>query len=150
LQAPMGLAHDGGRLAVGTTIQVWGNADVPAVAARLDPPGPHNACFLPRASHFTGNIQGHELAWGKDGGLWAVNTRFSCPCTLDSTAGFTPRWRPPFVSALEPTGRWHLNGPAMVEGCPQYVTALGETDTLAGRRADKARGGILAVRRDGT
>src|SRR6476659_5943997 len=37
-QAPMGLALDGSRLAVGTTIQVWEYADVPAVAATLDPP----------------------------------------------------------------------------------------------------------------
>src|SRR4051794_36861240 len=37
--APMGLALDGGRLAVGTALQVWEFVDVPAVAARLDPPG---------------------------------------------------------------------------------------------------------------
>src|SRR3954451_13924811 len=37
-QAPMGLALDGGRLAVGTSIQVWEFVDVPAVAAKLDPP----------------------------------------------------------------------------------------------------------------
>ena len=47
--APMGLALAGDRLAVGTTIQVWEFVDVPAVAARLDPPGRHDACFLPRA-----------------------------------------------------------------------------------------------------
>ena len=63
-QAPMGLAFDGTRLAVGTRTQVWEFVDVPAVAARLEPAGRHDACFLPRASHVTGNIQGHELAWG--------------------------------------------------------------------------------------
>ena len=55
-QAPMGMALDGGRLAFGTTIQVWEYADVPAVAARLDPPARHDACFLPRTSHVTGKI----------------------------------------------------------------------------------------------
>jgi uncharacterized protein (TIGR03032 family) len=142
-QAPMGLALEGGRLAVGTTIQVWEYADVPAVAARLEPRGCHDACFLPRASHVTGNIQGHEMAWGAGGELWVVNTRFSCLCTLDGSASFTPRWRPPFVRALEPTDRCHLNGLAMKDGRPRYVTALGETDTPAGWRANKARGGIL-------
>ena len=83
------------------------------------------------------------MAWGAGDELWVVNTRFSCLCTLDRSASFTPRWRPPFVSALEPTDRCHLNGLGMVDGRPRYVTALGETDAPAGWRADKARGGIL-------
>src|SRR5262249_20266085 len=70
-QAPMGLALDGDRLAVGTPLQVWEYVDVPAVAARLDLPGRHDACFLPRSSHFTGNIQVHEMAYGAGGELWA-------------------------------------------------------------------------------
>src|SRR3954469_11194866 len=90
-QAPMGMALSGDRLAVGTKIQVWEFVDVPAVTARLDPPGRHDACFLPRSSHVTGNIQIHEMAWGNttplapggrgvggEGELWVVNTRFSC------------------------------------------------------------------------
>jgi uncharacterized protein (TIGR03032 family) len=142
-RAPMGMALDGDRLAIGTTIQVWEYVNVPAVAAKLEPPGRHDACFLPRASHVTGNIQVHEMAWDADGALWVVNTRFSCLCTLDRSASFVPRWRPPFVSALEPTDRCHLNGLGMVEGRPRYVTALGETDAPAGWRANKAHGGIL-------
>jgi uncharacterized protein (TIGR03032 family) len=142
-QAPMGLALGGNRLAVGTSIQVWEFVDVPAVTAKLERPGQHDACFLPRASHVTGNIQGHEMAWGVGGELWVVNTRFSCLSTLDRSASFAPRWRPPFVSELEPTDRCHLNGLAMVDGLPRYVTALGETDTPAGWRANKAKGGIL-------
>src|SRR4051795_9239786 len=142
-QAPMGMALDGDRLAIGTTMQVWEYVDVPAVAARLEPPGRHDACYLPRSTHFTGNIQVHEMAYGTGGELWAVNTRFSCLCTLDRSASFAPRWRPPFVSALEPTDRCHLNGLGMVDGRPRYVTALGETDEPAGWRANKARGGIL-------
>jgi uncharacterized protein (TIGR03032 family) len=141
--APMGLASSGRRLAVGTTIQVWEFIDVPAATSKLDPPGKHDACFLPRASHVTGNIQGHELAWGEGDELWAVNTRFSCLCTLDRWSSFAPRWRPPFVSELEPTDRCHLNGLGMVDRRPRYVTALGETDEPAGWRANKARGGIL-------
>jgi uncharacterized protein (TIGR03032 family) len=142
-QAPMGMALDGDRLAIGTQMQVWEFVDVPAVTAKLEPPDRHDACFLPRSSHITGNIQIHEMAWGADRALWVINTRFSCLCTIDGSASFTPRWRPPFVSALEPTDRCHLNGLGMVNGRPRYVTALGETDTPAGWRANKARGGIL-------
>ncbi|WP_165232540.1 TIGR03032 family protein [Aquisphaera insulae] len=143
MQAPMGMAVSGNRLAVGTSIQVWEFVDVPAVAARLEPAGRHDACFLPRSSHVTGNIQVHELAWSRGDELWVVNTRFSCLCTIDPSASFTPRWRPPFVSQLEPTDRCHLNGLGMVDGLPRYVTALGETDTRGGWRERKATGGVL-------
>lgn len=142
-QAPMGLALQGDRLAIGTTVQVWEYVDVKAVTAKLEPPGRHDACFLPRDCHVTGNIQIHEMAWGAGDELWIVNTRFSCLCTIDRTASFTPRWRPPFVTSLEPTDRCHLNGLAIVDGRPRYVTALGQTDSPAGWRENKAKGGIL-------
>jgi uncharacterized protein (TIGR03032 family) len=144
-KAPMGLAlADGGaRLAIGTTIQVWEFRDNRDVARRLEPGGRHDACFLPRSSHVTGNVLIHEMAYGAGGQLWFVNTRFSCLATLDSEASFTPRWRPPFVSELEPSDRCHLNGLAMVDGKPRYVTALGETNAMGGWRPNKARGGVL-------
>ena len=142
-QSPMGMALSKDRLAIGTSIQIWDYVNVRAVAAKLKPPGRHDGCFLPRSCHVTGNIQIHEMAWGTNDELWVVNTRFSCLCTIDRSASFSPRWRPPFISALEPTDRCHLNGLAMVNGKPRYVTALGETDTAAGWRENKATGGVL-------
>jgi Domain of unknown function (DUF4915) len=63
-KAPMGLAlADGGaRLAIGTTIQVWEFRDVRDVARRLEPAGTHDACFLPRCGHITGNVLIRESA----------------------------------------------------------------------------------------
>lgn len=144
-QRPMGLAlgRAADRLAVGTAIQVWEFRDVPEVAARLEPKGTHDACFLPSTSHVTGDVEVHEMAYGRGGELWLVNTRFSCLATIDPSASFAPRWRPPFVSQLEPSDRCHLNGLAMEEGVPRYVTALGTTDKPGGWRAVKARGGVL-------
>jgi uncharacterized protein (TIGR03032 family) len=143
--SPMGLAlADGGtKLAIGTTVQVWELRDVPDIARRLEPAGRHDACFLPRRSHVTGNVLIHEMAYGSGGELWFANTRFSCLATLDPEASFTPRWRPSFVSELEPSDRCHLNGLGMVDGKPKYVTALGETDVPAGWRPNKAKGGAL-------
>ena len=140
---PMGLAVDAAWLAIGGTNTVWSYRNMPAVAQKLEPPGTHDACYLPRRIHVTGDIDIHELAWARDGELWLVNTRFSCLCTLDAEHSFTPRWRPPFVTALAPQDRCHLNGLAMVDGQPTYVTALGATDTPAGWRAHKAEGGVL-------
>jgi uncharacterized protein (TIGR03032 family) len=144
-QSPMGLAvtDNGARLAIGTTQQVWEYRDVPDVARRLEPAGTHDACYLPRSSHVTGNVLIHEMAFGAANQLWFVNTRFSCLATLDSESSFVPRWRPAFVTELEPTDRCHLNGLAMVDGRPKYVTALGETNTGVGWRPNKARGGLL-------
>ena len=141
-KSPMGLAlADGGaRLAIGTTIQVWEFRDVPDVARRLEPAGTHDACFLPRSSHVTGNVLIHEMAYGAGGQLWFVNTRFSCLATLDPESSFAPRWRPPFVTELEPSDRCHLNGLAMVDGKPKYVTALGETNDDGRLAAEQGQG----------
>ena len=138
----MGLAVDGGRLALARRDQVWFLRDAPDIAPRVEPAGRHDACFLPRSSHVTGDIGVHELAWAGDE-LWVVNTRFSCLCTLDPDYSFVPRWRPPFVTALAAEDRCHLNGLAVVDGQPAYVTALGETDTANGWRANKPQGGCL-------
>jgi uncharacterized protein (TIGR03032 family) len=56
---------------------------------------------------------------GGEAELWVVNTQFSCLCTHDGSASFAPRWRPPFVWALEPTDRCHVNGLGMVDGRPR-------------------------------
>src|SRR4051812_38703485 len=134
-ERPMGLAVDAGRLAVGTRDRVWFLRDAPDIAPRVEPAGAHDACFLPRSCHVTGDIGVHELAWAGDE-LWAVNTRFSCLCTLHPDYSFVPRWRPPFITALAAEDRCHLNGLALVDGRPKYATALGETDTRDGWRAN--------------
>jgi uncharacterized protein (TIGR03032 family) len=141
-EQPMGLAVDGHRLAIGTRSQVWFFRDAPEIAPQLEPLGRHDACFLPRSSHVTGDIRGHEIAWA-GGELWIVNTRFSCLCTLDPEYSFVPRWRPPFVSALAAEDRCHLNGLALADGRPRFVTVLGATDAPEGWRPTKVDGGCL-------
>lgn len=139
---PMGLALDQRRLALGARSCIWQFRNAPDIAAQLPPPGRHDACFLPRISHVTGDIRCHEIGWAGDE-LWIVNTRFSCLCTLNADYSFLPRWRPPFVTQLAADDRCHLNGLAIVDGKPKYVTALGESDTSEGWRSNKAKGGIL-------
>ncbi len=140
---PMGIAADRAHLTIGGTNTVWYYRNLPAVAEKLTPAGKHDACYLPRRVHVTGDIDIHELAWDGKDELWVVNTRFGCLCTLDADHSFYPRWRPPFLSALAPEDRCHLNGLCLVDGRPKYVTALGETDTPGGWRANKRSGGLL-------
>src|SRR4051812_47934682 len=139
---PMGMAIDGRGLALGTRSQVWLYRDAPDIAPRVEPPGRHDACFLPRSSYVTGDIGVHDVAWVGDD-LWVISTRFSCLATLSPEYSFVPRWRPPFVSALAAEDRCHLNGLCVVDNQPKYVTALGESDARDGWRADKPRGGIV-------
>ncbi|MDV3348691.1 TIGR03032 family protein [Leptothoe sp. LEGE 181152] len=139
---PMGLAADPEKMALGTSYQIWEFRNVPAVGQTLDPPNKHDACYLPRNSHITGDIDIHEMAYIGDE-LWFINTRFSCLCTLDRKNSFMPRWRPPFVSAYDINDRCHLNGLGIRDHQPRYVTALAPTDTANGWREHKAHGGIV-------
>ena len=141
-EKPMGIAVAPGRIALGTSTEVWDLRDMPEAAAKLEPAGSHDACYLPRNRHVTGDIAVHELAFA-GGELWLVATAFSCLATLDGAHSFVPRWTPPFISSLAAEDRCHLNGLAVRDGRPAYVTALGSTDTPGGWRGAKARGGVL-------
>lgn len=151
----MGLAVQSDGIAVGARAQIWFLKSAPDLARRIEPAGSHDACFLTRSSHFTGEVQAHEMAWSNAvshsgagkvqgrGELWFVNTAFSCLCTLDDRHSFVPRWKPPFISGLANEDRCHLNGMAMSDGKPKYVTALAETDTPQGWRPNKVTSGCL-------
>ncbi len=139
---PMGLAVGRGRLAIGTAVDVWEFRNVPAVCAKLEPPGKHDACYLPRSAHVTGDVQIHEMAYVGDEVLF-VNTRFSCLAKHDPDHSFAPVWRPKFITQLAPDDRCHLNGLGLVNGKPRWATALGETNTSGGWRENKKSGGIL-------
>lgn len=91
---PMGIAADASRLTIGGSNTVWYYRNMPAVAPKIEPQGKHDACYLPRRIHVTGDIDIHELAWGGDE-LWLINTKFGCLCTLDPDNSFHPRWIPP-------------------------------------------------------
>ena len=161
---PMGLAVGDNRLAVGSGISIWEFHNIPAVGRKVDEKEAgdssesseqervaeitrrHDACFLPRLTHWTGDIQIHEMAWvgqGNDAELWFVNTLFSCLCIRSDIHNFQPVWRPWFVSKYVPGDCCHLNGLGLRDGVPRYVTALGETDEPGKWRENKKDGGLL-------
>jgi uncharacterized protein (TIGR03032 family) len=138
----MGLAVGSGRVAIGTRYQIWFLRNEPNIARQWEPSGRHDACFLPRSSHVTGDLRVHEIAWAGEE-FCLVNTLFSCLCTLHPDWSFVPRWRPGFVTALAAEDRCHLNGLAVADGRPKYVTVFGETDGPEGWRPTKADGGCV-------
>ncbi|GAB2775071.1 TIGR03032 family protein [Nocardioides salsibiostraticola] len=146
----MGVAVGSDQIAVGSQNQVWCLTDHSGLAGSIEPAGRYDRCFLPRRTHVTGKIHSHEMAWGTDHDgepdLWLVNTLFSCLAGLDDDHSFVPRWRPPFITDLAGQDRCHLNGLAMRDGAPAYVTVMAQTNQPSGWRGlDTDTGTILDV-----
>lgn len=102
-----------------------------------------DALFSPQQSWFTGDLDCHDLAVDADGKLVFVNTLFNCLATVSETHSFRPLWRPPFISRLAAEDRCHLNGLAMVEGQPRFVTAVSTSDSFDGWRDQRRGGGVV-------
>jgi uncharacterized protein (TIGR03032 family) len=141
-ERPMGVAVGQEKIAIGSGSSIHLLRANHSVAPTVAPAGSHDGCFVPHTARHTGKILVHDLGWGTEG-LWVVNTLFSCLCTLDDAHSFIPRWKPSFISKLADEDRCHLNGMAMEQGQPRYVTTLAPVDTAAGWRADKAHTGCL-------
>ncbi len=140
----MGLAVDGHRLAIASLYQVEVLANHPQLAGRYpNNPRVFDALYLPRATYYSGYTDLHDIAWDRDGNLWGVNTAFSCLIHIGNHYSFEPQWHPPFITELMPEDRCHLNGMAMVEGMPRYVTLLGQYNVKEGWRADRLGGGMV-------
>jgi uncharacterized protein (TIGR03032 family) len=78
-----------------------------------------------------------------DGRILFVNSLFSCLATLSPTHAFRVFWKPPFISKLAAEDRCHLNGLAMKDGQPAYVTATSRSDVVNGWRNRRAEGGCV-------
>ncbi|MDQ2699936.1 MAG: TIGR03032 family protein, partial [Actinomycetota bacterium] len=139
---PMGIAVRDGWMAIGTRSEVHEYRNMPEVAPKLEPEGTHDACYLPRKRHFTGDIAVHDVDFAGDE-IWLVATGLSCLATLDHTHSLVPRWAPPFITEIKGGDRCHLNGLALRDGRPRYVTMLGTSDEPGGWRPRKASGGVL-------
>jgi uncharacterized protein (TIGR03032 family) len=105
--------------------------------------GEHDAVFSPHVAWITGDVDAHDVAIASDGRPVFVNTLFSCVATVSEGASFKPLWRPPFVSKLAPEDRCHLNGLALEDGQPRYVTLVANSDVADGWRDRRADGGML-------
>ncbi len=104
----------------------------------------HDRLYVPRVGFVTGDVDVHDMAIDRDGRLIFVNTLYSCLATPSANYSFTPLWKPPFISKIAAEDRCHLNGLAMRDGQPAYVTTVSEGDVADGWR-DRRRDGGLAI-----
>jgi uncharacterized protein (TIGR03032 family) len=141
---PLGMAVDGKRLLLATRsdLSVFCNAPLLAYEFQEDQPGRYDALYLPRATYHTGEINTHDVAVAGEE-IVITATRFSCLARLSFDFNFVPLWKPKYVTDLVPEDRCHLNGLAVRDKRPRYVTALGKTDTAGGWRENKAANGVL-------
>jgi len=144
----MGLSwRSAGRLYLGTLDRIW------RLENMLRPGERGNEAFdmvlVPRNAQTTGDVDVHELGIDPDGRVLFVNTKYSCLATLDIVHSFRPLWKPPFISRLAPEDRCHLNGLAMVDGLPRYLTAVSRSDIVNGWRERRHEGGVLIDYADG-
>ena len=102
-----------------------------------------DAVFVPRVAWYTGDVFAHDVGVLPSGRPLFVNTLFSCLATVDEQTSFRPVWQPDFISALRPEDRCHLNGLAMENGRPRFVTAAGRTDQPRAWRDARAGNGCV-------
>jgi len=137
----MGVTGDANRIYLGTLTQVVRMENV--LAANQLANEAHDKVYVPRNMQTTGNIDIHELGIRSNGRILFVNTRHSCLCEPSVTHSFKPIWKPDFISKLAPEDRCHLNGLAMVDGEPKYVTAICKSDVIDGWRDRRHDGGVV-------
>jgi uncharacterized protein (TIGR03032 family) len=137
---PTGMVHHGQQLTIATGLNITVFRDA---AGDSRDASDHDVVFAPRFSYYTGWLDVHDLALDARGKLVFVNTQFSCLATTSATHNFRPIWRPSFVSHLAAEDRCHLNGLALRDGSPAYVTAFSETDFARGWRQRPAASGVV-------
>ena len=137
----MGLAVHGNSLYLSTLYQLWRFENT------LQPEQVHqgyDALYVPQMSYVTGDLDIHDvvIAASHPKPIF-VNTLFSCLGTVSETHSFVPVWQPPFISKLAAEDRCHLNGLALRDGQPRYVTAVSQSDVADGWRDQRRSGGCV-------
>lgn len=137
----MGVVGNHQRIFLGGLYQLWRFENVLRKGQLANKQ--YDRCYVPRNAQTIGDLDIHELGIRKDGRVVFVNTKYSCLAELDPVHSFKAVWKPPFISKLAPEDRCHLNGLAMKDGLPKYVTAVCRSDSVDGWRDRRKDGGVV-------
>jgi uncharacterized protein (TIGR03032 family) len=136
----MGLWAKGSTLIMSSLYQLWRFEN--ALEAGQIHNG-YDCLYVPQVGYVTGDLDVHDVAVDSQQRLVFVNTLFSCLATISERHSFVPLWKPPFISRLAAEDRCHLNGLAMRDGQPRYVTAVSQSDLAEGWRDNRQDGGCV-------
>lgn len=103
----------------------------------------YDRLYVPQLGYTTGDLDIHDIIVNDAQDIVFVNTLFSCLATVSDRYSFVPLWKPAFISKLAAEDRCHLNGLAMVNGKPAYVTSVSTTDVADGWRDRRRNGGCV-------
>jgi uncharacterized protein (TIGR03032 family) len=137
----MGIVGNAQRIYLGGLYQLWRFENVLRSNEIIH--GQFDRCYVPRNAQTIGDLDIHELGICTNGKVVFVNTKYSCLAELSQTHSFKAIWKPKFISKLAPEDRCHLNGLAMVDGRPKYVTAVCKSDAVDGWRDRRHDGGVV-------
>lgn len=141
LERVMGMtATPAGEIWLSTLYQLWRFKNVLSPGETHDG---YDACYIPRKSFVTGDLDIHDLAVDGEGRIVFTATQFNCIATVDEEFSFRPLWRPPWISKLAPEDRCHLNGLALRDGKPRYATAVSRSDVSDGWRDKRRTSGLV-------
>ncbi len=136
----MGLCAAGDTLWMSSLYQLWRFDNA------LQPGQMHDGydrLYVPQMAYTTGDLDVHDVAQDSLGRIVFVNTLFGCLATTSEAHSFAPLWQPPFITKLAAEDRCHLNGLAMEDGKPRYVTAVSQSDVADGWRDRRRDGGCV-------
>ena len=141
----MGLWSDGQTMWMTSLFQLWRFENVLQAGQLTTTTGAagYDRLYVPMVGYTTGDIDIHDVCVDRDGRVVFVNTLFGCLATISERHSFVPLWKPPFISQYAAEDRCHLNGLAMADGRPRYVTAVSQSDVVDGWRDKRRDGGCV-------
>ena len=136
----MGLSARNDRFYLASQYQLWRFNNV------LDPDEDYEGydkLFIPHLGWTTGDVDAHDIGIDANSEPVFVNTLFSCLARPSASSNFDVVWKPPFISRLAPEDRCHLNGLAMYQGEPAWVSMISKSDVAEGWRDHRQEGGLV-------
>jgi uncharacterized protein (TIGR03032 family) len=136
----MGLYATPERLYLSSKYQLWQLDNVLSTGQLYNG---YDKLYVPRIGYTTADLDIHDIAIDTSGRVIFISSLLNCLATISTHHSCTPLWQPKFISQLVNEDRCHLNGLAMVEGEPRYVTAISQSDVVDGWRDKRRDGGCL-------